>query len=134
MPSKSPEQSAAAFRTEPAEEPLRHRLHTSGEEVPRVASIVPVQFSRCTATVAAPRALGRQRTRQDRIVLERQPLIHQRPEPLPANRSHAQGFRLSMSTDTKRRQFLGGGRAPVPGRLRAGDHHHAHIFVVAQVG
>jgi hypothetical protein len=45
MPSKSPEQSAAAFRAEPGEEPLRHRLHTPGEEVPRVAAMVPVQFS-----------------------------------------------------------------------------------------
>ena len=45
MPSKSPEQSAAAFRAEPGEEPLRHRLHTPGEDVPRAAAIVPVQFS-----------------------------------------------------------------------------------------
>ena len=45
MPNKSPAQAAAAFRVEPVEEPLRHRLHTSGEEVPRVAAIVPVQLS-----------------------------------------------------------------------------------------
>jgi len=45
MPSKSPEQSAAAFRTEPGEEPLGRRVHTPGEEVPRVAAIVPVQLS-----------------------------------------------------------------------------------------
>src|SRR6185503_5623310 len=43
-PSRSPAQSAAAFRAERAKEPLRHRLHTSGEEVPGMAAVVPVQF------------------------------------------------------------------------------------------
>ena len=93
MPNKSPGLSAADFLTDPAEEPLGSRLHTPGEQMSRVATVVPVQF-------AAPLLVERKAGSRNAIRSCQAPTINRRSggaDGSAASRSTAAAIRSTVA-------------------------------------